>query len=112
MAISLDRSRFFFVRAHLLYFSIFQPNRCQTQRSGFANLIKGQETTLTSERLKLLNAIGFKWVKCKTPGKKNLLGLLEVEKQRLLVFLFLRLHCYSHAALSWDERFEQVRAYF
>ncbi|KAG7357107.1 helicase domain protein [Nitzschia inconspicua] len=54
---------------------------CQTQRSGYANLVKGQETTLTPERLKLLNELGFQWVKCKTP------------------------------ALSWDQRFEQLKEY-
>jgi hypothetical protein len=42
---------------------------CQTQRTNYSHLVKGHETTtMTPERLKLLNAIRFEFVKSKTPG--------------------------------------------
>jgi hypothetical protein len=52
---------------------------CQTQRTGYSNLIRGQETNLSPDRIKLLNALNFQWVRSKTP------------------------------ALKWDERFEQLQ---
>ncbi|KAL3914191.1 MAG: hypothetical protein SGILL_006198 [Bacillariaceae sp.] len=78
---------------------------CQTQRTGYANLIKGQETNLSPDRIKLLNEIDFQWVRNKTPGMSSIsviaTYLIDYHvTNRLIPLLF--------AALKWDERFEQV----
>jgi hypothetical protein len=55
--------------------------RCQTQRQMHQKLVKGLATTLTAERIRLLNGICFKWSLKKTDQ------------------------------LKWDERFEQLKQY-
>lgn len=56
-------------------------NRCQTQRQMYSKLVHGHETTLTTERIRLLNSIRFKWTLKKTE------------------------------CLKWEERFEQLKQF-
>jgi hypothetical protein len=55
--------------------------RCQTQRHMYSKLVHGQETSMTPERLRLLNSIRFQWVRKTTE------------------------------CLKWEDRFEQLKQF-
>jgi hypothetical protein len=46
---------------------------CQTQRTNYSHLVKGREisSSMTPERLRLLNSIHFPWVRTKTQGNER-----------------------------------------
>ena len=100
---------------------------CQTQRTNYTHLIKGHEaTTMTPERLKLLNAIRFEFVRNKTPGNNKRLEFVVHNMNRRYVsfghgknnaefdltndvfFCLWFIFFLFYQALKWEERFEQV----